>query len=134
MEHALIKGNSRKLFQPIRATGKKGLDFSGTNREFDDLLIQNLQQRAVRWVDHLKTQFIGSSAWAPPAAISASIQWLDMKDPPDGEEILRKSEPWDSISRRAPRAFSALFKDEGTELVREIQLFFSTICCAERVR
>ena len=134
MEHAAASGNSRKLFQLIRATGRKTLGVSETICEADGSLIHNQQRRLARWAEHFKTQFCWPPAPTPHAATPAHVQWSVSIDPPTEAEILKEIQ---ALRRhKAPGSDGlppALFKDGGPKLVRELQVLFSKVWNIEQV-
>ena len=87
LEQAAAAGNSRKLFQLIRASGRKKPSVSETIREANGDLIHNMQRRLGRWAEHFQQQFNCPPAIIPPTSNDHICVWAVDTSAPSETEI-----------------------------------------------
>ena len=119
MEEAQNAGNSRKLFQLIRATGPHKPAVSETIKSQQGLIISNKQDRLDRWAEHFNEQFNRSAATRTDVTTEQRETWNVNLDPPSITEVkdclcALKRHRASGPDELAP----ALFKDGGESLAQ----------------
>ena len=87
MEAANSCGNTHKLFQLLRATGKKKPCVSETICEIDGSPITGIHRRMERWKEHFSMQFSKPEPVSTTLSAHPSIPWLATPAPPLEAEI-----------------------------------------------
>ena len=135
MEVAAATGNTRKLFQLIRATSTKKSGVSELICEADGSPVSSGNERRMeRWAEHFKGQFNWPPASVDSACSAENAPWSISIDPPTEVEIRKEIQV---LKRhKAPGSDDlppALFKDGGDALVKELTILFSSVWSSEQV-
>nr|CAH8869570.1 unnamed protein product [Trichobilharzia regenti] len=133
MESAAASGNSRKLFQLIRATGSKKQGVSDTVCEADGTPITSLKRRLERWAEHFGKQF----SWPPASVsiiISPSAPWSVSTDPPTEAEVRKELQVLKRHKAPGPDKLPPdLFKDGGETLTMALTGLFRKVWETESI-
>lgn len=118
----------------ISSTGGKAMGVNETICEADGSTSHNYQCGRAPYVDRFQALFIWPSTPTSSIAIPVSVSWTATTDRPTEAEILEEIRVlW---SRKTPSATSlspAPFRDEATEMVREVLVLLSKVWYSEKV-
>ena len=134
MEVAAATGNTRKLFQLIRATGTKKSGVGKIIYESDGTPVSSIEIRTERWAEHFKGQFNWPSGSVDSACSTETVPWSISIDSPTKAEIRKEIQVLKHHKASGSDDFhSAFFKDGGDALVRELTILFLSVWSSEQV-